>query len=78
LSAPTRSAGALYDIGASILAQRLAQGSGVGEITLGGSSLPAVRVQINPTLAAHYGLALDDVRNAIDRAAPLGPQGTVE
>ncbi|AIT25780.1 export membrane family protein [Bordetella holmesii 44057] len=78
LSSPTRSAGALYDIGASILAQRLAQVSGVGEITLGGSSLPAVRVQINPNLAAHYGLALDDVRNAIDRAATLGPQGTVE
>ncbi|OZI71982.1 efflux RND transporter permease subunit [Bordetella genomosp. 12] len=78
LSSPTRSAGALYDIGASVLAQRLAQVPGVGEVTLGGSSLPAVRVQINPNLAAQYGLALDDVRSAIDQAAVLGPQGMVE
>ncbi|AZR94085.1 acriflavine resistance protein B [Bordetella trematum] len=78
LSSPTRSAGTLYDLGATVLAQRLAQVEGVGEVTLGGSSLPAVRVQVNPNALAHYGVALDDLRAALLRAAPLRPPGQIE
>ncbi|MFP3700332.1 efflux RND transporter permease subunit, partial [Burkholderia sp. SIMBA_013] len=51
---------------------------GVGEVTLGGSSLPAVRVQVNPNALAHYGVALDDLRQSIANAAPMGPQGQLD
>ena len=78
LSSPTRSAGALYDLGSTVLAQRLAQVEGVGEVTLGGSSLPAVRVQVNPNALAHYGVALDDLRTTLLQAAPLRPPGQLE
>ncbi|OZI64073.1 efflux RND transporter permease subunit [Bordetella genomosp. 1] len=78
LSSATRPAGELYDLGSTVIAQRLSQVPGVGEVTLGGSSLPAVRVQVNPNALAHYGVALDDVREAIGDAAPLQPQGSIE
>ena len=78
LSSPTRPAGQLYDLGATVLAQKISQVVGVGEVTLGGSSLPAVRVQVNPNALAHYGIALDDLRQAIANAAPMGPQGQLD
>ncbi|CUJ34888.1 efflux RND transporter permease subunit [Achromobacter sp. 2789STDY5608621] len=78
LSSPTRPAGRLYDLGATVLAQKLSQIVGVGEVTLGGSSLPAVRVQVNPNALAHYGMALDDLRQSIANAAPMGPQGQLD
>jgi len=78
LSSPTRPAGRLYDLGATVLAQKLSQIVGVGEVTLGGSSLPAVRVQVNPNALAHYGVALDDLRQSIADAAPMGPQGQLD
>jgi len=78
LSSPTRPAGQLYDLGSTVLAQKLSQISGVGEVTMGGSSLPAVRVQVNPNALAHYGVALDEVRQAIADAAPMGPQGQLD
>ncbi|MGN6661594.1 MAG: efflux RND transporter permease subunit, partial [Achromobacter mucicolens] len=78
LSSATRPAGQLYDLGSTVLAQKLSQISGVGEVTMGGSSLPAVRVQVNPNALAHYGVALDDVREAISNAAPMGPQGQLD
>ncbi|KGD86689.1 acriflavine resistance protein B [Achromobacter sp. RTa] len=78
LSSPTRPAGQLYDLGATVLAQKISQINGVGEVTMGGSSLPAVRVQVNPNALAHYGVALDDVRQAIADAAPMGPQGQLD
>ncbi|MCT4541713.1 efflux RND transporter permease subunit, partial [Pseudomonas aeruginosa] len=78
LSSATRPAGQLYDLGSTVLAQKLSQISGVGEVTMGGSSLPAVRVQVNPNALAHYGVALDDVREAISNAASMGPQGQLD
>ena len=78
LSSATRPAGQLYDLGSTVLAQKLSQISGVGEVTMGGSSLPAVRVQVNPNALAHYGVALDDVRQAIADAAPMRPQGQLD
>ncbi|WP_338878607.1 efflux RND transporter permease subunit [Achromobacter veterisilvae] len=78
LSSPTRPAGQLYDLGSTVLAQKISQISGVGEVTMGGSSLPAVRVQVNPNALSHYGVALDDVRKAISNAAPMGPQGQLD
>ncbi len=78
LSSPNLAPGVLYDAASTILAQKLSQISGVGEVTVGGSSLPAVRVQLNPNALAHYGIALDEVRTAISEANSLKPRGSVE
>jgi multidrug efflux pump len=56
---------ALYDAASTILAQRLSQVAGVGQVTVGGSSAPAVRININPTQLSGYGVGLDKVRAAI-------------
>ncbi|MBV8550197.1 MAG: efflux RND transporter permease subunit [Acidobacteriaceae bacterium] len=56
---------ALYDAGSTILLQRISQIRGVGQVVVGGSSAPAVRIDVNPTQANHYGLSLDAIRTAI-------------
>lgn len=78
LSSATRPPGALYDLASTVLAQKISQIGGVAEVSLGGSSLPAVRVQMNPHALAHYGVALDDVRETIVQAAPMAPLGYLE
>ncbi len=78
LSSPNLAPGRLYDLAATILAQKISQINGVGEVQLGGSSLPAVRVQLNPHALAHHGIALDEVRRAIGATNSLRPRGTVE
>ena len=55
----------LYDTASTILQQRLSQISGVGQVVVGGSSAPAVRINVNPTQLNAYGLQLDDVRAAV-------------
>ncbi len=55
----------LYDAASTILMQRISQIKGVGQVTVGGSSAPAVRVDVNPTQINHFGLSLDSVRTAI-------------
>src|SRR3954470_11219088 len=78
LSSQNLSGAALYDVAATILAQKISQITGVGEVALGGSSLPAVRVQLNPNALAHHGIALDEVRRAISSTNSLRPRGLVE
>lgn len=78
LTSPTLNKGQLYDVASTILAQKLAQVGGVGEVQVGGSSLPAVRVALEPRLLDHYGIALDDVRQAIAQSNALRPKGAVE
>jgi multidrug efflux pump len=78
LSSPNLAPSALYDFASTILAQKLSQTSGVGEVQVWGSSLPAVRVQLNPNALAQQGLALDDVRRAIVDANSVRPRGIVE
>jgi multidrug efflux pump len=56
---------ALYDAASTILEQRLSQITGVGQVSVGGSSAPAVRININPTQLSAYGLGLENVRSAI-------------
>ena len=53
--------GKMYDAASTIMSQRLSQVEGVGQVTVGGSSLPAVRVDLNPTLLNSFGLGLQDV-----------------
>ncbi|ENO86510.1 efflux RND transporter permease subunit [Thauera linaloolentis] len=78
LSSPSLSPGRLYDLAATILAQKIAQIAGVGEVGVGGAALPAVRVQLNPGMLAHHGIALDDIRSAIADANALQPLGVLE
>ncbi len=56
---------ALYDAGSTILMQRISQIPGVGQVIVGGSSAPAVRIDVNPTQVQHFGLSLDGIRAAI-------------
>ncbi|QKZ04365.1 efflux RND transporter permease subunit [Pseudomonas eucalypticola] len=70
--------GQLYDLASTILSQSLSQVDGVGEVQIGGSSLPAVRVEVEPDLLNQYGVALDEVRTTIANANVRRPKGFVE
>ena len=70
--------GQLYDVASTIVGQKLSQVTGVGEVQIGGSSLPAVRVALEPRLLDQYGVALDDVRSTIAAANAKRPKGAVE
>jgi multidrug efflux pump len=70
--------GELYDLASTILSQSLSQVNGVGEVQVGGSSLPAVRVELEPHALNHYGISLDVVRTAIANANVRQPTGFVE
>ncbi|WP_343589531.1 efflux RND transporter permease subunit [Paracidovorax wautersii] len=78
LSSPHLPPSALYDAASTILAQRLSQVPGVAEVTVGGASLPAVRVQLDPGALAHQGVALDEVRRAIVQSGAVRPLGALE
>ncbi|MCK6374558.1 MAG: multidrug efflux RND transporter permease subunit [Zoogloea sp.] len=78
LTSATMSQGQLYDAASTVLAQRLAQVDGVGQVSIGGSSLPAVRVELDPDRLAGNGINLDDVRTAIVGANANRPKGVLE
>ncbi|MGH6909191.1 MAG: efflux RND transporter permease subunit, partial [Phenylobacterium sp.] len=78
LTSATRTPGQIYDAVSNIVQQRLSQVDGVGEVELGGGSLPAVRVEIAPFALNRYGVSLEDVRAAIESANANRPKGTVE
>src|SRR5260221_10319632 len=65
MTSETRSPGDMYDLASTVVAQKLAQVEGVGQVTVGGSSLPAVRVDLDPVALAHAGLSPEQVRTAI-------------
>ncbi len=67
--------GRLYDLASTILQQRLSQIPGVGQVVVGGSSLPAVRVDVNPTQLNAYGLGLEDVRAVLGVQNVNRPKG---
>jgi len=69
--------GRLYDAASTILQQKLSQIDGVGQVTVGGSSLPAVRVEVNPTALNKYGLGLEDVRNMLSVQNVNRPKGQI-
>jgi multidrug efflux pump len=78
LSSRTRTPGQIYDAVSNIVQQRLLQVSGVGDVELGGASLPAVRVEIVPFALSRYGISLEDVRTALNSANPNRPKGVIE
>src|SRR5258706_3140968 len=78
LTSDQYSQGQMYDYAQTVLAQKLAQLDGVGQVDIGGSSLPAVRVETNPATLAKYGIGLEDVRAAINASNANRPKGIVE
>ncbi|GGX20173.1 ACR family transporter [Pigmentiphaga litoralis] len=78
LTSKTLDQGQLYDVGSTIMAQRIAQIQGVAEVQVGGSSLPAVRIELNPDLLNQYDIPLDTVRLAVTGANANGPKGVLE
>jgi multidrug efflux pump len=78
LTSDTKTTAEMYDIASTILAQKVAQVTGVGDVTVGGGSLPAVRVELQPNALSQYGISLDTVRRTIANANLLRPKGVVE
>jgi multidrug efflux pump len=67
--------GQMYDAASTIMAQKLAQVSGVGQVIVGGSSLPAVRVELTPTALNKYGIGLEQVRTILSGSNANTPKG---
>src|ERR1700681_2943735 len=67
--------GQMYDAASTIMAQKLAQVNGVGQVTVGGSSLPSVRIELNPTTLNKYGIGMEQVRSVLSAANANTPKG---
>jgi multidrug efflux pump len=78
MTSKTRSPGQIYDAAANIIQQQLSQIKGVGEVDIGGGSLPAVRVDVDTAALAKYGIGLEDVRAALASANANRPKGLVQ
>ena len=78
LTSTTLTQGQMYDAASNVLAQRLSQLSGIGQVIIGGSALPAVRVDLNPQALFKYGIGLEDVRAALASANANSPKGTID
>jgi multidrug efflux pump len=75
LTSSTYEKAAMYDAASTIMAQKLSQLSGVGQVVVGGSSLPSVRVELNPDAVQKYGLGLEQVRTVLASANANTPKG---
>ena len=78
LTSVTLTRGQMYDAASTVLAQRLSQVEGVGQVTVGGGALPAVRVELNPDKLASNGIALDNIRVALTATNANQPKGSLE
>jgi multidrug efflux pump len=78
LTSDTLTQGQIYDAASTVLTPALSQIDGIGQVTLGGSSLPAVRVELNPLALNKYGIGLEDVRAALSSANAHSPKGAIE
>ncbi|URX61682.1 efflux RND transporter permease subunit [Luteibacter anthropi] len=78
LTSSTLTRAQLYDSANSILQQQLSQVDGVGQITLGGSALPSVRVELHPDQLSSYGIGLEDVRAALGSANANSAKGHID
>src|SRR5208283_2941136 len=75
LTSKVLSKGAMYDAASTIMAQKLSQVSGVGQVSVGGSARPAVRVELNPEALFKYGVSLENVRSILNGANANLPKG---
>jgi multidrug efflux pump len=78
LTSDTYTQGQMYDAASTIIAQKLSQVGGIGQVTVGGGALPAVRVEMNPDAVSKYGIAFSDVRAAINAANVNRPKGAID
>ena len=78
LTSDTLTRGQMYDWASTVVAQKLSQVRGVGQVTVGGSALPAVRAELNPSALNAYGIGLGEVRTALAAANANRPKGLVE
>ncbi len=78
LTSATRKPTQIYDAAANLIQQKLSQVEGVGEVNIGGGSLPAVRVELNPNALSRYGIGMEDVRAALASANANRPKGVVQ
>ena len=78
LTSKTKSPAQIYESVSNLVQQRLAQVKGVGEVEIGGGSLPAVRVELVPYAMNRYGVSSEDVRAAIQASNPNRPKGEIE
>jgi multidrug efflux pump len=78
LTSATLTRAQLYDSADTVLQQQLSQVNGVGQITLGGSALPSVRVELEPDKLSSYGIGLEDVRAAIAAANADSAKGHID
>ncbi|OEZ59294.1 multidrug resistance protein MdtC [Janthinobacterium sp. HH103] len=77
LTSKTRTPGQIYDAVSNLVQQKVAQVKGVGDVELGGGSLPAVRVELLPYQLNHYSLSMEDVRAAIQASNANRPKGAI-
>jgi multidrug efflux pump len=75
LTSDTMTTGRMYDVAATILQQQLSQVEGVGQVFVGGSSLPAVRIDLNPSALSRHGIGLEDVRDVLSATNVRRPKG---
>jgi multidrug efflux pump len=75
LTSDSYSVGAMYDIASTILEQKLSQVDGIGQVQVGGSSLPAVRIELNPNTLNKYNISLEQVSQIISNANANMPKG---
>ena len=78
LTSDTLTPAELYDAASTVLAQKLSQVEGVGEVSVSGGSLPAVRVELAPQAVFKYGIGLEDVRAALGSANAHSPKGGID
>src|SRR5512142_3577408 len=78
LTSDTHTLPAMYDAADSILAQKLSQVEGVGQVFVGGGARPAIRAELNPTLLNKLGVGLDTVRTALGSANANRPKGSID
>ncbi len=78
LTSDTLTPGQIYDSASTILSQKLSQVNGIGQVQVSGSSLPAVRVDLNPRALFKYGIGLETVRAALSAANANAPKGALE
>ena len=78
LTSESQSRGQMYDVASTILAQKISQLPGIGQVQIGGAALPAVRVELNPNALTKYGIGLEDVRSTITQTNVTRPKGVME
>ena len=78
MTSSTLTRGQIYDAASTVVQQALSQIDGIGQVAISGSSLPAVRVELNPLALFKYGIGLEDVRAALASANAHSPKGMIE